>query len=68
MEPNKKNRGQPVENSRRTERRRGGRRRSLMNGITRMMSTSLVVYIVAVLVQRAWTLLNMDVAQLIRRI
>ena len=49
------------------ERRRGGRRTALMNGITRLMTTSLVVYVVAVLAQRTWAVLNLDVAQLIRR-
>jgi len=39
-----------------------------MNGLTRMMTRSLVVYVLAVLVQRTWALLNLDVAQLIRRI
>jgi hypothetical protein len=55
-------------NSRPTERRRGGRRTALMNGITRMMTTSLVFYVVAVLLQRTWGLLNLDVAQLVRRL
>lgn len=55
-------------NSRPAERRRRGRRTALMNGLTRMMTRSLVVYVVAVLVQRTWALLNLDVAELIRRI
>ena len=55
-------------NSLPVERRRGGRRTALMDGITRMMTTSLVVYVVAILLQHAWRLLNMDVAQLIRRL
>jgi hypothetical protein len=54
-------------NSLPTERRRGGRRTALMDGLTRMMSTSLVVYVVAVAVQRTWAVLNLDVVQLIRR-
>ena len=49
------------------ERRRGGRRTALMNGITLMMTKSMVFYVVAVLVQRIWTLLNSDVTQVIRR-
>lgn len=49
------------------ERRRRGRRTALMNGVTRMMTTSLVVYVGAALVRRAWAILNLDVAQMIRR-
>ena len=55
-------------NSHPAERRRGGRRTALMNGITLMMTKSMVFYVVAVLVQRTWTLLNSDVTQLIRRL
>lgn len=51
-----------------TERRRGGRRTALMNFITRLMTTSLAFYIVAVLVQRTWAVLNLDVVELIRRL
>ena len=50
------------------ERRRGGRRTALMNGITWMMSRSLVIYVAALLVQRTWTLLNSDVTNVIRRL
>jgi hypothetical protein len=57
-----------MEDTRTAERRRGGRRTALMNGITRVMTTSLVVYVVVVFVQRTWALLNLDVAQLLRRI
>jgi len=39
-----------------------------MDGVTRMMTTSLVVYVVAILLQRTWVLLNLDIAQLIRRL
>ena len=53
--------------SRPAERRRGGRRTALMSVITRVMTSSLVVYVAAILIQRTWALLNMDVAQLIRR-
>lgn len=55
-------------NSLPVERRRGGRRTALMDGITRMMTTSLVFYVVAILAQRTWGLLNLDIAQLIRRL
>lgn len=54
-------------NSHPAERRRGGRRTALMNGITLMMTKSMVFYVVAVLVQRIWTVLNSDVTQVIRR-
>jgi hypothetical protein len=54
-------------NSRPAERRRCGRRTPLMNVITRVMTTSLVAYVVVVLAQRTWALLNLDVSQLIRR-
>jgi hypothetical protein len=50
------------------ERRRGGRRTALMNGITLMMTKSLVLYVVAALVQRTWALLNSDVTDVIRRL
>ncbi len=40
---------------------------TLARGIAWMMSNSLVVYVVAVLLQRTWTLLNSDVMQLMRR-
>lgn len=50
------------------ERRRGGRRTPLMNGITLMMTKSLVLYVAVALVQRTWTLLNSDVTQVIRRL
>lgn len=43
------------------ERRRGGRRTALMNGITLLMTKSMVFYVAAVLVQRTWTLLNSNV-------
>ena len=39
-------------NSHPAERRRGGRRTALMNGITLMMTKSMVLYAVAMLVQR----------------
>jgi len=39
-----------------------------MDGITRMIITSLVFYVVAMLVQCTWVLLNLDIAQLIRRL
>jgi hypothetical protein len=55
-------------NSHPVERRRGGRRTALMNGITLMMTKSMVLYVAVVLVQRTWTLLNSDVAHLIRRL
>ena len=54
--------------SRPAERRRGDRRTALMNVITRAMTSSLVAYVVAVLMQRTWAFLSMDVAQLIRRL
>jgi hypothetical protein len=54
--------------SRPAERRRGGRRTALMNVITRAMSSSLVAYVLAVLMQRTWAFLSMDVTQLIRRL
>lgn len=54
--------------SRPAERRRSGRRTPLMNVITRMMTTSLVAYVVAIVMQRTWAILNVDVAQLIRRL
>jgi len=39
-----------------------------MNVITRAMTSSLVAYVIAVLMQRTWAFLSMDVAQLIRRL
>jgi hypothetical protein len=55
-------------NSHPAERRRGGRRTALMNGITLMMTKSVVLYVAAVLVRRTWTLLNSDVTHVIRRL
>ena len=40
---------------------------TLARGIGWMMTNSLVLYVVAVLLQRTWTLLNSDVMQLVRR-
>jgi len=54
-------------NSHPTERRRGGRRTALMNGITLMMTKSMVLYVAAMAVQRTWTLLNTNVTHVIRR-
>jgi len=47
--------------------RRGSSRGALANGITRMMTYSLVMYFAANFVQRIWGLLNSDIVQLIRR-
>jgi len=55
-------------NSLPVERRRGGRRTALANVITRMMTTSLLAYVLVILMQRTWALLNMDVLQLFRRL
>ena len=41
---------------------------TLTRGIGWMMTNSLVLYVVAVLLQRTWTLLNSDVMQLMRRL
>lgn len=37
-------------------------------GLAWMMTNSLVLYVVAVVLQRVWTLLNSDVVQLMRRV
>jgi hypothetical protein len=50
-----------------TRQRRGRSRGALANGITRMMTNSLVLYFAAIFVQRIWELLNSDVDQWIRR-
>jgi hypothetical protein len=47
--------------------RRGSSRGALANGITRMMTYSLIMYFAANFVQRTWGLLNSDIVQLIRR-
>jgi hypothetical protein len=47
--------------------RRSSSRGALANGITRMMTYSLVMYFAANFVQRIWGLLNSDIVQLIRR-
>lgn len=39
-----------------------------MNGVTVLMTKSMVLYAAAVLVQRTWTLLNSDVTHVIRRL
>ena len=51
-----------------TRQRRGRSRGALANGITRMMTNSLVLYFAAIFVQRIWELLNSDVEQWIRRV
>ena len=50
-----------------TEQRRRRSRGALANGITRMMTYSMVVYFAAIFMQRIWGLLNSDILQLIRR-
>lgn len=55
-------------NSHPVERRRGAPRTALMNGVTVLMTKSMVLYAAAVLVQRTWTLLNSDVTHVIRRL
>jgi len=50
-----------------TEQRRGRSRGALANGITRMMTNSMVLYFAAIFMQRIWGLLNSDILQLIRR-
>jgi hypothetical protein len=55
-----------MRNAHPVERRRGGRRTALMNGVTLMMTKSVVFYVTAVLVQRIWALLNSNVRQVIR--
>lgn len=47
--------------------RRSSSRGALANGITRMMTYSLVMYFAANFVQRFWGLLNSDIVQFIRR-
>lgn len=49
------------------DRQAGNRLETLTRGIGWMMTNSLVLYVVAVLLQRTWTLLNSDVMQLMRR-
>jgi hypothetical protein len=51
-----------------TRQRRGRSRGALANGITWMMTNSLVLYFAAIFVQRIWELLNLDVDQWIRRL
>jgi hypothetical protein len=48
-------------------RRTGDSPDTLARGIAWMMTNSLLLYVVAVLLQRTWTLLNSDVMQLMRR-
>jgi hypothetical protein len=57
-----------MEDSRPVERRRGGRRTPLMNFVTRVMTRSLFAYVLVIAVWRTWAFLNLDVAQLIRRL
>ena len=47
--------------------RRGSSRGALANGITRMMTYSMVLYFTATFMQRIWGLLNSDIVQLFRR-
>ncbi|MBK6351129.1 MAG: hypothetical protein IPF50_15605 [Proteobacteria bacterium] len=47
--------------------RRSSSRGALANGVTRMMTNSMVVYFAANFMHRIWGLLNSDIVQLIRR-
>jgi hypothetical protein len=47
--------------------RRGSSRGALANGITRVMTYSMVMYFAAIFMQRIWGLLNSDIVQMIRR-
>lgn len=47
--------------------RRSSSRGALANGVTRMMTYSLVMYFAANVMHRIWGLLNSDIVQLIRR-
>ncbi len=47
--------------------RRSSSRGALANGVTRMMTYSLVLYFAANFMHRIWGLLNSDIVQLIRR-
>ena len=47
--------------------RRSSSRGALANGVTRMMTYSLVMYFAANFMHRIWGLLNSDIVQLIRR-
>ena len=47
--------------------RRSSTRGALANGVTRMMTYSLVMYFAANFLHRVWGLLNSDIVQLIRR-
>ena len=47
--------------------RRSSSRGAIANGVTRMMTYSLVMYFAANFVQRIWGLLNSDIVQMIRR-
>ena len=47
--------------------RRSSSRGALANGVTRMMTYSLVMYFTANFMHRIWGLLNSDIVQLIRR-
>lgn len=49
-------------------RRNGDSPGTLARGVAWMMTNSLLLYVVAVLLQRTWTILNSDVVQLMRRI
>jgi hypothetical protein len=49
------------------EQRRRRSRGALANGITRMMTNSMVMYFAAIFMHRIWELLNSDIVQLIRR-
>lgn len=47
--------------------RRGSSRGAFANGVTRVMTYSMVLYFAAIFMQRIWGLLNSDIVQLLRR-
>ena len=52
----------------RPERRASARRNLLENAATRLLSSSLILYLLAVVAHRAWIILNSDVALLLKRV
>lgn len=56
-----------MERARRPERRARARRSALQNAATRMLNSSLLLYLLAVLAYRTWIILNSDVVLLLKR-
>ncbi len=69
LDPDKKNKGDPVMGDARSESPRHPPFRELaLERVERLVTGSLTLYLAATLAQRAWEVLNSDVGVLLRRL